>query len=503
MKQLELIHKINKLFSVFVTEIKGLNSLNLYDINIISEYILIPLFKEIFQYSDLKNVNDDNKNYPGIDLADDTNKVAFQVTSTPSSTKIKNTLHQFFKYELENKYDRLYCYILTEKQKSYTFKNEGLEQSRFNFSVKRDIIDYTDLLKEIQGLKLEKINRVASILEKQFSVTEKIKSSRQNSEFEDTSDPWKLKYASNETLCSNLLEITFPKKLYIAYLDFNRKEVIKASRHEGGSFLKNSAPTRQVVREALKQKGFRFANDWTCHENKLITFHDLNNSFIPLLQILDEGTIEEFTTEDFFLIDSDHENVFKGLLHLCLQRYLYQKKVEWKHEDRMFVFMPDYGELKKREIDWHSKISATRTVFEIYPNKKTDGIYYCKHLAFKTFYRRYEEKWFIEIIPNWYITYDGYRRSAFGAEKIKWLKRQERNQHVFNHLRFIVYFIKEKEQQIQIVDEKPIPQGFLDFHKLVTFVGHPFIGDKDWNRNEEKERQKKLLDPQQPLFSDF
>ena len=117
MKQIQLIHRINELFANFVTQVKGLNSLNLYDINIISETILIPLFKEIFKLPNLKNVNDDKKNYPGIDLADDSKKVAFQVTATKTSKKVNDTLQLFFKYGLDARYDKLYCYILTEKQK--------------------------------------------------------------------------------------------------------------------------------------------------------------------------------------------------------------------------------------------------------------------------------------------------------------------------------------------------------------------------------------------------
>ena len=68
------------------------------------------------------------------------------------------------------------------------------------------------------------------------------------------------------------------------------------------------APGQQEVTTFLTQ-----GDDWTCHEKNLITFHDLNDNFNPLLNIIDEGTIEEFDTDGFFLIDSDHENVFRGL----------------------------------------------------------------------------------------------------------------------------------------------------------------------------------------------
>ena len=206
-------------------------------------------------------------------------------------------------------------------------------------------------------------------------------------------------------------------------------------------------------------------NDWTCHEKNLITFHDLYDDFNPLLNIVDEGTIDPFDTDGFFLIDSDHENVFRGLLHLCLIRFLYQKNVIWKHEERVFVFLPETVELKRREINWYGKVNAKRTVFEAYKKKKSEGISYCKHLAFKTFYRRYEEKWFIEIVPTWYISYDGYNKSRFGYEKIKFFKRLERNQSVFNHLKFITYFLKEKEQQMQIGETKPVP-----FYNNIRFL---------------------------------
>lgn len=499
MKQLKLINRINELFSRFVAQVKGASAVNLYDINIISEYMLIPLFKELFNYSHLRNVNADNVNYPGIDLADDRNRVAFQISSTPTSSKINHTFSQFFRHNLDEKYDRLFFYILTERQRSYTVRNGDLENSDFNFSVSEDILDYRILMKKIQGLDIDKIEKVQSILEKQFSIEQKLTYKPTSDTSDQPNKSWDLKTTKPETLFSNLLEITFPDELYIASLDINRKEVIKASRVDGGSFLKNNAPPRQIVREALSQKGLRFANDWTCHENKIITFHDLNNSFIPLRGIIDEGTVETFGAEEFYLIDRDYENVFKTLLHFCLQRMLYQREVEWKHKDRLFVFVPEDGELQKREISWHGKVSTKRTVFDIFINQKTEKISYCKHFAFRTRYRLYENRWFVEIIPDWYITMNGFKKSYFGSEKIKWLKGKERNQQVFNHLKFIMHFLKQKEEPDLFDQQKPYNPGFLTFKDLVKLTGHILIDDSDWNRDESEEEQKRMKDPQGAL----
>ena len=174
MKQLELIHKINELFSVFVSQVKGASSSSLYDINIISEYILIPLFKEIFALDDLRNVNSESKNYPGIDLVDDKTGTAFQVTSTSTSRKINDTFTQFFKQGLNKKYNRLYFYILTEKQNSYTIDQVDLRTFKFDFSISRDILDYRSLINIIQGLDIDKIQAIQKILKKQFTLERSI-----------------------------------------------------------------------------------------------------------------------------------------------------------------------------------------------------------------------------------------------------------------------------------------------------------------------------------------
>ena len=79
--------------SRFVVEVKGALVMNMLDINIISEDILIPLFSVIFGYTDLENLNRTEKvNFPAIDLGDKKTKTAYQITSDPSSPKIKETL---------------------------------------------------------------------------------------------------------------------------------------------------------------------------------------------------------------------------------------------------------------------------------------------------------------------------------------------------------------------------------------------------------------------------
>ena len=55
---------------------------------------------------------------PAIDLVDPKNRIAVQVTSDNSSTKIKHTIEEFNKNKAYQSYDRLIVLILTQKKKS-------------------------------------------------------------------------------------------------------------------------------------------------------------------------------------------------------------------------------------------------------------------------------------------------------------------------------------------------------------------------------------------------
>ncbi len=116
----EIQGKINKLLSFFVTEVKGATAMGRTDINHVSEVVLVPLLSKVFGYSNLVNLNQTEQvNQPAIDLGDRVAGVAFQITSTSNSKKVKETLAKFDKYELYKQYNHLVIYNLAEKQDSY------------------------------------------------------------------------------------------------------------------------------------------------------------------------------------------------------------------------------------------------------------------------------------------------------------------------------------------------------------------------------------------------
>ncbi|WP_414619067.1 SMEK domain-containing protein [Calothrix sp. CCY 0018] len=170
MKLEKTLQNIRDLMSLFVTEIKAATAMEQTDINKISENVTKSLLAQVYGYKNIKNLNDsEHKNYPGIDLADETARVAFQITSTPGIEKVKYTLRKFIEYKLYEKYDRLIIYVLTEKQNSYSaIEIKKIIQGKFKFDTKKDIWDYRNILTEVNKFPIEQAREVEKILEENF-----------------------------------------------------------------------------------------------------------------------------------------------------------------------------------------------------------------------------------------------------------------------------------------------------------------------------------------------
>lgn len=145
-------------------EVSILNSVNLYDINIIAEDFFPGLLNLIYDY-ELQNANHFEKNAPAIDLIDQKNRIAVQVTSDNSSAKIRHTIEEFNKNQAYNLYDRLVVLILTQKKNySTNFDTQG----RFSFDKASDIWDVEKLIKDIRKLETEQIKSISEYLSEEL-----------------------------------------------------------------------------------------------------------------------------------------------------------------------------------------------------------------------------------------------------------------------------------------------------------------------------------------------
>jgi hypothetical protein len=300
-----------------------------------------------------------------------------------------------------------------------------------------------------------------------------------------------------ETVHLNLLELFFPKELYISDLAIERENVINNSQNYD-SKLKKNATTRDVVRAALKQAGVAFGVDWICHGGKIITFHDLRDDSLPLSTIIDDETTTLLDSQEFYKIDGSSENIFKSLLGRCLQQKLYHQQVYWQHKEKLFIFGEVEGSAIRKE-EWYGKKKDERTVYErIMKNNKPNEILRCKHFAFRTKYRRLGQNWYLTIVPDWFFSFDGYKRSFYAKDNLDWLKRHENDKSVYNHLRFITAFLKTEKSSDLFVKRHHYP--FLSFGELITFNNAPPLNDDEWNPKTPKNGSANVDDLEQMIL---
>lgn len=140
------------------------NAINLYDINIVAETFYADMLN-LIEDLELKNGNTIEKNAPGIDLIDEKNRIAIQVTSDSTSEKIKHSIEEFISNRSYEKYDRLVILILTKK-KNYTtlFDTKGF----FQFDKNSDIWDIEDLINRINTLDTEKLKKINDFLQNEL-----------------------------------------------------------------------------------------------------------------------------------------------------------------------------------------------------------------------------------------------------------------------------------------------------------------------------------------------
>lgn len=465
MKQLDLINEFRELNAQLKTEVESASAMGHFDTHKVAENLMCKLLSELCGYGNLRNLNRDKNNYPGIDLADDHARVAFQITATSDLAKVKNTLETFLLHNLHQKYDRLVVYVLTQKQNSYS--QDSINTSlgdKFKFDANQDIWDYRDLAKlasEAEPVALDRAVRHFNAYLRGVPV---------GLADEDVDPPVK----PAEKLCTNLIELYFPPNIYVAQLNQDIKSKIKSKRSD----------VRRVIFNFGSELNVKIPSSFIVHGDTLITFVDLTDTKnTPYKLIIETGTEEQIPSEDFWRQSEDQEYAFRGLLRFTLQQRLYQERVTYKKEENLFIFLPISDSLNERTEYWHGEKDAKRTVFKRQFNNKTpDKVLMQKHLAFSVDFHRFDENWYVAITPDWFFsTGESYRRSGFAQDNLKWIKRQENNSQVFNHFRFIHAWLK-KIDEADLFSEvsNPSKKAFLTYGGICELTNAPQLDESLW-----------------------
>ncbi|EAC0381745.1 hypothetical protein EWK21_23795 [Salmonella enterica subsp. enterica serovar Potsdam] len=439
MKQLELENQLREVVGRLITEVDLATKQGRLDLNLISEDAWIPILKEVYHCPNLVNLNRKHKNFPGIDLGDEQDRVAFQVTSSTDIDKVKSTLEQFKKRNYQNSFDELYIFTLRTKQKNYS--QDVIDKvigGNIRFDAKKHIIDPGDILGKITGLRLPAQERM---LHEFRTILGDVEAS-----INALDSPENAPYI----LVSNLIEVTPPKFLYVAELCIDEDDVIAAAKRDL-NFKNKHASKQLLVRLALQLAGLD-CYGWVVFENRIFTFYDIELE--PAFRtIVDIGSIEELMTEDISQHELvEYQNLFKYLMKDTLRDQLSAFDIHWSKQQNQFYFLPVEKDAEQRREEWIGKKLSRRRVFERKNQAKDPSkVAFFKHLAFDISFIDVDTQWYATVTPSWYYTWNLYKKNRFHDDLLSKQKRLEHNHSVRDQVRFIGYFLANKRNDNDLI----------------------------------------------------
>ncbi|MBD9667078.1 SMEK domain-containing protein [Variovorax sp. VRV01] len=463
MKILDLQNEFRELIAQLRHEIEAASAMGQFDAHKVSENLMCGLLRELCDWSALRNLNTEQSNFPGIDLADDTHRVAIQITATADIGKVKYTLEQFVSHDLHQRYDRLIVYVLTAKQGSYS--QAAIEVAcagKHQFSAGTDVWDYKELCSKAADAEPHKLQAALNHLKAY------LRGVPVGLADEDIDPP----LAPAESLTANLVELYFPSTLYIARLSVDLVE--RHGKRKPGLW-------RETIREFNQENDSAVPSAYVIHSGNLVSFFDLTDRDNPYKHLIESGTTEAHRPGDYWTIDEDHERVFKSLLRFSLQQRLFKERVRWENDGGEFVFLPLEDGLNQREETWQGEKKAKRTVFARRFNKKDRSkVYLQKHLSFAVEFLLFGDLWFMAITPSWFFSYGAaFKESGFSQDNLSWIKRQENNQQVMNHFRFLSAWLRTIDDE-DLFSEKKLTDSFLSFGSALTLGGAPSLEESGW-----------------------
>lgn len=141
-----------------------LNSNHLMDLNDTLEKTFCGLLNRVFGWN-LINLNDEEKNFPGIDLSDSGNRISVQISATGNATKVHKTLRTFFEKGLNTRYDSLYIFFLKDSLPTVTDYSGDLKDG-FSFDFEKHVWNNTLLFKRISSIEdVYRLKDIVSYLE--------------------------------------------------------------------------------------------------------------------------------------------------------------------------------------------------------------------------------------------------------------------------------------------------------------------------------------------------
>lgn len=144
------------------------NAAGYFSKNKILENVLLPVLARTYGLPHLRNANVGGANVPYVDLIDDGKKFAFQVTTERHASKITDTLTGFVTSKSFRKYKTLRFFIFAPNAVAFSPASHNkwskICKGYFKFKPADDILQFTDLFRDISNLNQPKVCEIRDML---------------------------------------------------------------------------------------------------------------------------------------------------------------------------------------------------------------------------------------------------------------------------------------------------------------------------------------------------
>lgn len=176
------IKELQARLSYWVVQIRMNNGNYLYDGNKLAESLVLKLLNLLYDLN-LKDINEEKANAPGIDLGDKAAGVAFQVSSRTDANKVIDTLRKANTYKFAADYPNGIRFFVLSDGGKFEFKKIKPADILSTFDEKRDLVYLEDVAKRIKTIYETdeiKFRAIKELLEKEIRYPEQDPSSIQS-----------------------------------------------------------------------------------------------------------------------------------------------------------------------------------------------------------------------------------------------------------------------------------------------------------------------------------
>jgi len=138
-------------FAYWLLQIKITNGAYLFDANKFGEPLSLKLLNLLYNL-ELKDLNEEKANAPGIDLADKKNGIAFQISSRTDNDKVTSTLQKAVDHKFAADYPNGIRFLVLSSDGKFTFARKKPTSILATFDEKRDIVYPEDVGKQIKHI---------------------------------------------------------------------------------------------------------------------------------------------------------------------------------------------------------------------------------------------------------------------------------------------------------------------------------------------------------------